>query len=155
MTLEQRFWSKVDIKGPNECWEWKASCYKEGYGKFKYENKIVRTHRMAWKLTNGPIPEGMCICHHCDNPKCCNAENTEDHLFLGTLKDNSKDMVNKDRQAKGEHNGNVKLTESQVIEIKKLRKEGYKQQQLADIFGLHQPQISAIINNKYWKHLQG
>jgi hypothetical protein len=153
MALEQRFWSKVDIKDLNECWEWKASCFHNGYGQFGLNYKMVRTNRLAWELVHGPIPEGMCVLHHCDNPKCCNAKNTKDHLFLGTNQDNIDDKVNKNRQAHGENHGSVKLTEEQVLEVRRLRKEGYKQRELADMFGVSQVQIHNIINRKQWRHV--
>jgi len=160
MTQEQRFWSKVDISNPNGCWEWNAGCFSSGYGAFAISrNKKVYAHRLAWELTNGPIPEGMCVLHHCDNPKCCNAENTEEHLFLGTKKDNTQDMITKNRCNKisrnnGENNGRVKLTKEEIPEIIELRKEGYKLRELAVVFGVSMSQIGRIINGKRWSHIE-
>jgi len=154
--VDQRFWIKVDIKGPNECWEWKAGCNKDGYGEFRNGNKNINAHRLAWELTNGKSAEGKVIRHTCDNPPCCNPN----HLKDGTQKDNIQDCINKGRhkitniRAKGEHNGNVKLTKEQVLEIRKLYLTGnYTQQRLADMFGVSQVQIGRIINNKSWKHI--
>jgi hypothetical protein len=153
MTLEQRFRSKFNEGNPNECWEWKAGCDKDGYGEFWLKhNKKVSAHRYIWELTFGEIPKGLCVLHHCDNPKCCNPG----HLFLGTLKDNMDDKVNKNRQAhnRGEHAGGVKLTNKKVLEIRKLDStNNYTQQQLADKFDVSVAQISRIINNKSWEQI--
>jgi hypothetical protein len=90
-TLEERFWSKVDVCGPDECWEWTAYRLPAGYGTFG--RPTTTTHRIAWQLTNGPIPEGMFVCHKCDNPPCVNPA----HLFVGTQQDNLRDMWSKGR----------------------------------------------------------
>ena len=153
---EKRFWLKIDKKAPNECWEWKAGCFKNGYGAFGYNGKVVKAHRLAWELTYGPIPEGMFVLHHCDNPKCCNAKNTKDHLYLGTQLDNMQDRDNKGRASRisknnGENHGRAKLTKEQTNEIRRLRNEGYKQQKLADMFGVSRRNIRSILNNKIWR----
>lgn len=110
-SMEERFWSKVDLKGPDDCWEWQASKLPDGYGSFGVRSRVVdKAHRVSWVLKNGPIPDGMSVCHRCDNPPCVNP----DHLFLGTQQDNMKDMVSKgrhglhvhpERAASGDRNG--------------------------------------------------
>lgn len=87
-----RFWNKV--KKTDNCWFWTAGTFDDGYGKFKFEKKNRKAHRISWLLTNGDIPEGMLVCHHCDNPLCVKPS----HLFLGTPKDNTQDMIKKGRQ---------------------------------------------------------
>lgn len=87
-----RFWSKVDKSG--DCWEWTACRTRAGYGQFKSDGRLHRAHRLAWALTNGPIPEGKHVLHRCDNPGCVNP----DHLFLGSHQDNMDDMSNKGRR---------------------------------------------------------
>lgn len=95
-TFEARFWAKVAVAGPDECWEWTASKTQHGYGQIMVTaspRKITRAHRAAWVLTCGPVPDGMVVCHRCDNPGCCNPA----HLFVGTQLDNIADMVAKGR----------------------------------------------------------
>jgi len=101
LTEKQKFnFLKKFIQGsPNECWEWSAGKFKQGYGAFGIDKKMVNTHRVAYELFVGPIPEGLCVLHTCDNPSCVNPN----HLFLGTQKDNIQDMVKKGRCYKGEN----------------------------------------------------
>ena len=92
-----RFWDKVDKSG--RCWEWLAAKNSSGYGRLNNNGRNHLAHRVAWILTNGPIPEGdhygtICVLHHCDNPPCVNPA----HLFLGTIQDNVNDMIEKGRQ---------------------------------------------------------
>ena len=105
VTIE-RFWSKVE-RTPT-CWIWKASRRAKGYGAFVWANPdgtVIqgRAHRFSWELCNGPIPDGLCVLHRCDNPSCVRPE----HLFLGTRSDNNQDM-----RAKGRHvAGGLRLME--------------------------------------------
>lgn len=93
----ERFWSKVDKSG--DCWEWVGYLNEKGYGKFRLNNKLQRAHRISYALKYGAIPEGMLVCHRCDNPKCVNPE----HLFIGTTTDNARDSISKGRRPKMKH----------------------------------------------------
>ena len=87
----ERFWGKVHIT--NGCWEWAKARDHGGYGRFYTGTVNVGAHRMAWVLAVGPIPNGLCVLHRCDNPPCVNP----DHLFLGTIRDNVHDAMKKGR----------------------------------------------------------
>ncbi len=97
---ETLFWIKVEKQDGDGCWEW-TGAKGRGYGLFHDGIRLVPAHRWLWEQTNGPIPKGKILCHHCDNRPCVRP----DHLFMGTNKDNSEDMVRKGRQATGERNG--------------------------------------------------
>lgn len=101
MSEVDRFWSKVQVGEPDACWEWKTGRQKAGYGQFarEFTGVPMGAHRYSWQIHHGEIPEGMFVCHRCDNPPCCNPA----HLFLGTAADNMADMALKGRQAKGCH----------------------------------------------------
>lgn len=142
----RRFWSKV-IK-QQECWEWNGERDKDGYGKINLMSFQTRVaHRLSWILTFGEIPEGMLVCHRCDNPSCVNPN----HLFLGTQSDNINDMYKKGRGIfhKGEHCCRAKLTNAQANKIRELYSSGrHTQATLSKEFEISQAQISAIVNNK-------
>jgi hypothetical protein len=146
--------SEIDING---CWIWKRSKIK-GYGYPGFKGKSIRAHRLSYLTFVGEIPNNLHVLHNCDNPPCVNPK----HLFLGTHQDNMKDRNNKNRQAKGENQGNSKLLQKEVDEIRILwsaelaeRAKGkgaqLTQKELAKRFGVSQMQISDILNNKSWK----
>lgn len=90
-SVEHSFFSKIDQSG--ECWEWKASQYKFGYGAFYNGKKVTHAHIFSYEIHFGEIPKGLFILHSCDNPKCVNP----DHLRAGTQKENVKDMIDRKR----------------------------------------------------------
>lgn len=151
------FWSKVDIRdSKKECWEWRGAKKPKGYGNVRIEKKYLLAHRVAFELCNGPIPNGFLVCHICDNPSCCNPN----HLMLGTVKSNAADMLIKNRQkkpdsaARGVVNGNSKLDDQKVSEIRDCYGRGEKNQyQLASEYGVSQASIASIVNRKTWKHV--
>lgn len=145
-TASERFWSYVDKKSNDECWNWIGSYDRKYYGQIKICKKFIKAHRFSWVLHFGEIPDGICVLHHCDNPKCVNPS----HLFLGTQEDNIKDRDNKHRQAKGENHWCHKLTLNQIKEIRKLKGKFF-QKDIAKMFNVSQSTICCIHNNRTWK----
>lgn len=144
---EDRFWEKVQVGGPDECWWWLAYRDKDGYGKFRFRGKPWKAHRVAWVLTFGEIPKGLCVCHHCDEPSCVNPY----HLFAGTNADNVADMVRKGRGNRGGRHGNSKLTEGEVYEIRRLLEEtDLLQRKIGEMFGVGNRTISDIARGTRW-----
>lgn len=155
--LADRFWARVAKDGPNGCWRWLGSRNGDGRptigagGKTGRGAKTLRPHRVSWELVNGPIPDGLVVCHKCDNPPCTNP----DHLFLGTQGDNMRDCFAKGRRGiyprAGENNGNAKLTWEEVREIRSLYVRGQiSQTTIANRFNVPQTTISGIISGRKW-----
>ena len=92
ITIKERFLECVHVGSQKDCWEWKKP-RKNGYGRFRLMGRVEGAHRASWILHKGPIPPGIFVCHHCDNPPCVNPK----HLFLGTSKDNVQDSLKKGR----------------------------------------------------------
>lgn len=159
MNLEQkhidRFWERVDIKNPNQCWEWTALKDNKGYGLLRVKDKNIYAHRISAYLANMPI-ENKFVCHHCDNPSCVNPN----HLFVGTLQDNVKDMIIKNRQAYNESHGMTNLTLEDVLFIKNSYIPGYKNKfkgnclELAKKYNVTDQTIRNIVKGKTWKYTQ-
>lgn len=152
-TIEERFWSKVDVKSDNECWLWKAYSYGRGtpYGRLGYKKgKLILAHRLSWILKNGD-PGSLHVLHKCDNTLCVNPN----HLFLGTHSDNMADKVYKDRQSRlpGESHPMAKLTEDDVYKIRKRLDSGETLKSISEEYGVHLSTIHYIKNRKLWSHL--
>lgn len=146
--LPDRFWANVDKSG--ECWIWTGLTTREGYGLAYLHGRHYRAHRVADELTNGPIPDGVVICHRCDNPACVHPE----HLFRGTQADNLDDMRAKgrDRYAYGEDASNVKLTGQQVDAIREMRSSGKLHREIAEAFGVSTATVGRILAGRSWQH---
>lgn len=145
-----RFWRNVNvIDDENSCWEWQASRTEWGYGRIYVgpEGRAVRSHRLAYELEYGPIPDNMIVLHTCDNPPCCRPS----HLVVGTFADNTHDMIRKGRQPKGENHKNAVLTAGDVQEIKRRILAKENQRRLANEFGVSPATITLIKQSKTWR----
>lgn len=155
-TVLNRFWAKVRRGDPRECWPWLGSkkASKDAYGRFKIKSYVtVTASRLAYAIAYGEEPGDLSVLHSCDNPPCCNPA----HLFLGTVKDNSQDMVRKGRAnngyRKGSSNGANKLTARQVYDVWRCIRRGMNNCEIGRRFGVHHSTISVIRRGKFWKHV--
>lgn len=153
-----RFWAKVDVRGPDECWEWKAGRYHDNYGMLGVQNQghltTMRAHVFALILATAEDAWGRYCLHTCDNPPCCNPA----HLYWGTQRQNIADMDRRGRSnrpiVRGEQNSNARLTEADVRAIRAAYATGrFSQQKLGNSYGVSQAVISGIVRNKAWTHV--
>ena len=143
-----------NFRGPYAgCWEWTGYKVPFGYGRVSFNGKLQSVHRLVWEAINGPIPEGLWVLHHCDNPPCFRP----DHLFLGTPADNCRDALNKGRfktARVGTDHGMSKLSDEEVLAIRKLYATGtFFQKDLAEMFDVSRALISMIVTGRNWKHI--
>lgn len=147
LTIEARFWSKVDkTKADNECWPWLGSRSQggTGYGQVWVgdgSSRKVVAHRLSYVIHNGPIPDGVVVCHRCDNRACVNPR----HLFLGTQSQNIADMVTKGRC------WNRKLSDESVRAIRALG--GVSSTKVGKAFGIHPSCVRRIRAGKQAAHV--
>ena len=152
---DDRFWANVDKSG--DCWIWKGAWVRRwGYGMVRRDGRARLVHRWAWRLKYGKHPPAdMLVCHHCDTPLCVNHK----HLFLGTAKDNSDDMIRKGRARHGintpfgESHPHAKLTDDKVKRIRLRYEELRSLTKVAKEFGVCFQLVSLIKNRKIWKHV--
>ena len=165
------FWSGVDRSGGDDaCWEWQRAINRKGYGWMGRDGTTEGTHRIAWRITRGPIPLGLCVLHKCDNRKCCNPS----HLFIGDNAANVLDMVSKGRHSRGAkhaaavsavmkvraHRGDghhmTMFTTTDVIAIRAAWRTGESCGSIARRYGIKYPStIISIVRGKTWGHLPG
>ena len=164
-TLEKRF-NKHITKMPSGCWEWTGHRNYYNYGIIcSTGGKPVhkKAHRASWEIFRGSIPDGLFVCHHCDNPPCCNP----DHLFLGTCKDNVQDLVRKKRHCfgnamkkrmlkhavRGDTHCCAKLTASAIKTIRQGLSEGISGREFAKEYGVSPSTICDIGKRRTWRHV--
>ena len=159
LTLKQRFWLKVDCS--DECWVWTGAVSSHGYGRIKNDPgmlpPVLQANRLAWELTQGPIPQDLKVCHTCDNPPCVRPS----HLFLGTHSDNMLDAVAKGRHrrytgeaAKGEDHPHAVLTEDrEPIPRRSCSRAGAPWDRRRRISRTSSGQVARICSRKVWAHV--
>lgn len=157
INLIDRLWRFIEPEPNSGCWLWAGGFDNRGrpfkpYGRIWVEGKTLNAHRVSWELINGQIPDGMIICHKCDTPLCVNPS----HLFLGTAKENTQDMISKGRDystrasRRGESSNFNKLSSEQVLAI---YKDTRTQSAIAKDYGITQSAVSRIKLKKVWAHI--
>lgn len=147
--------SKIGPPTPTGCLLWMGDRNEQGYGRIcsRGSKKILVAHRVVWELTNGPIPDGMEVCHNCpegDNPACVNLA----HLFLGTHAQNMADAASKGRMAQGEASPRAKLTAEKVREARRRYKAGgVSIRSLSREYSVHHSSLSSAIFGRSWKSI--
>lgn len=144
---EVRFWMQIK-SSKNDCWEY-ASHRAGPYRQNLVHGKMLLAHRYSYELHFGPIPDGVYVCHHCDNPKCVRP----DHLFVGTPQDNQDDAIRKRRTSAGSKNSQARLSEDDIKQVFVMRRNGMLQKEIAVHFGTGSHYIGAILNGKVWSCL--
>lgn len=149
---ETDFWSKVDVRGIDECWQWQG-CIEHGYGTYG-KGKYQRAHQISLMLTEPrKDTDPPLALHDCDNPPCCNPN----HLYWGTDADNVRDKKDRGRQhiASGTKNGHAKLNDSKVLRIRTICAQPNRPtyREVASIFGISIPTICDIVKRRSWKHI--
>jgi hypothetical protein len=151
-TRVARFWSKVVVTAnPDKCWEWQGSRDALGYGHTSFHSKATNAHRLSWFLVHGVWPATL-LRHKCDNPPCVNPN----HLEEGTMADNCRDRDERGRGAKGEKAGRAKISEADVIEIRRIYKRRSRQfgtGALARRYGLSVSAMGSIVRRVSWRHI--
>ncbi|MEK6591545.1 MAG: HNH endonuclease signature motif containing protein [Pseudomonadota bacterium] len=148
-----RFWSKVEKT--DGCWIWRGPRTQWNRGNFTIsqhgQKRWLSSHRVAWEMANERrVPDGLCVCHRCDNPPCVRP----DHLFIGTHADNVADKVAKRRHRWGSRVVGAKVTEADILEIFRKKKEGWGGRELRYMFGLTQGPLWCILNRRTWRHVE-
>lgn len=147
----EAFHAKVN-HGPG-CWEWMGAKNPDGYGHLSVNGRAIRAPRFAWESAYGPIPEGLLVCHRCDNPACVRPT----HLFLGSAAANTRDMRSKSRSSfgknKGEAHGRARLTDEIILEIRRRQIAGESERSLAAAFGVSRSWIGYIVRREAWTHI--
>jgi hypothetical protein len=151
--IAERFWAKVKKASGDACWEWQGGRTPDaGYGLFGVRfkpSRYVVAHRVSYELNCGPIPEGMKVCHKCDNPPCVRP----DHLFLGTQADNVEDMRSKGRAAQGTGHFRAKLDPNKVRDIRRSHAAREPVKSIAARLKVRPGTVYAVIDGKTWGHV--
>lgn len=152
----ERFWRRVQICSPDECWEWLSATDRDGYGAYVVQRpdgkaQNVRAHRFALASHLGEIAKGELVMHACDNPRCCNPA----HLRLGTQRENQRDKTARGRGnfGQGEQSGNSRFTEADVLQMRRMRFiEGMRYEEIASKFSCSRSTAYKNCNTR-WRHL--
>lgn len=146
--MRRKFYDRVVASDEDSCWLW-VGAYANAYGQMPNGRRpTFYAHRASFLIHVGPIPEGMEVCHSCDNPSCVNPN----HLFVGTHADNMRDMKEKGKR-RGALQARAKLTDADIPRIREMRSQGYRQEEIARHFGMSRTGIANILQGRTWTHV--
>lgn len=148
---QERIKKRVEVDHSTGCWNWSGVLHKQGYGMIRSGRTQHLTHRASYTVFKGDIPQGMFVCHRCDNRRCVNP----DHLFLGTVQDNQLDMKNKGRSVFGERCSTAKLKEADVLKILSMKNSGMTGRAIAKAFNVSPSLVCMIAKGKVWQRTVG
>lgn len=149
---EERFWSKVDKRGEDECWPWTGLLGTSGYGSYRSLGGSMRAaSREAYEMTHGPLPGDMVVCHSCDDRRCVNPK----HLWAGTVAQNNRDRDAKGRQVapRGEKHRRATITEDMVREIRAMRAANRSYDEIRVKFGVSKSVVYLVSTGRTWTHV--
>lgn len=155
----QRFWSKVDRRTDEECWNWTAGTFKKGYGAFYLDGRMRKATHISLEMATGPSPEPhLQALHSCNNPPCVNPG----HLRWGTHDENMQDKADHGRPwrgsippaRRGTSNGRAKLTEKDVKDLRRCWSRGFTLSELGEIFSISISQAGRIVRRESWNHVE-
>lgn len=149
--IRQRILDSSSLIISTGCWEWEKHITKSGYGTISINGKSTRAHRASYEAFVGKIPDGLVVCHKCDNPRCCNP----DHLFVGTFLDNTIDHLLKGRKPVGAKTGRAILSEGDALKIIELFATGMTIKQVAEVTGFNYSTVQHVRNGDTWSHITG
>lgn len=152
---KRRLYERCRLNKKTGCLEWQGAVINRvdrsrAYGVLRFRGRNVLVHRLSWEVAYGPVPEGLNVLHRCDNPRCFNP----DHLFLGTQADNLADCIAKGRCSQGEGHYNSKLTEADVVTIRRMKASGSSYKTLREMFGVSQGVVQRVVAGKSWRHVK-
>lgn len=176
LSIDKKLWSKVDkTSSADGCWLWTGYQEADGRGRILVNGRREMVYRVAWTEIIGPIPDGLWVCHKCDNPSCVNPA----HLFLGTAKDNTQDMLakgrhrtdeekrvanlqrgdqhwlrrNPEKRRRGTQLAWTQLTVADVRSIRQLRGDGLSLSKIASQFNTTTANVHSIVTFRTWRHI--
>lgn len=143
----RRMEKRTKHKGPDDCWLWVSTLDSSGYGMLKVNGRYQKAHRLAYEIRHQKKLGNLFCLHHCDTPACVNPK----HLYAGTHEDNMRDKMERN-PPRGSNNGNAKLTDADIVQIRKRLAKGETGAAIARDYGMTRQAINQIRRGEKWRH---
>ncbi len=152
---ERKFYARIQVQEGPLCYPWTGKVDRDGYGHVGYKGRRVQAHRLVWELAKGPLKKGECVCHRCDNPRCCRL----DHLFVDSVAGNNHDRALKGRSAKtygiyGTAKPLAKLNDDKVREMRRKRANGTLLIELSREYDIGLTTVRQVVHRQTWRHVE-